>query len=803
MTECTLCELPAPGPPVEGEDGEPFCCRGCREVHDALGGREELPGAEFPAGGDGEPDPEYERPEGYETTYLRVDGMHCPTCELFLESTADGEGIATTRASYVTDTVRIDHDPERLSEADLREELSGLGYRAYARDDPLAETRSENRVLGRIVAGVLFGMMVMYLYVTIIYPTYFGGLFYDEATAAFIGEAVASPTANYFFLVVAVPTTLVLLITGGPILKGAYVSLKTRSPSMDLLVAIAALAAYVYSVVAVLAGGTHVYFDVTVAIIVVVTVGRYYKSTVKREAWETLTELTTSRVESARLYEDGSTTEVDVADLEGGQEVLVREGDRVPVDGTVAEGEATVDEAVVTGESLPVTRRAGEPVVGGSLVRSGAAVVTVGEGATSSLDRLTDVVWNLQTSTHGIQGLADRIATVFVPVVLVLAAVATAASLAFGATVGAAVLVGLTVLIVACPCSVGLATPLAVASGIREALDRGIVVFDETVFERLRDVDVVVFDKTGTITTGEMRVVDSEGPTEAFSLAAELEARSAHPIAEAIAAEFGGATATDGGVLEGSSDTEDGPRVSEFRSYATGVGGVVEGTRLLVGHPDLFAERGWRLPAGIEATVEENRRFGRLPVVVGREGRAEGVVVVGDEPRAGWEEAIDRLSARGVEVVLLTGDDESATAFFRDHPGVDHVFAGVPPEAKAETVARFRADGRVAMVGDGTNDAPALARADLGIAMGGGTALAADAADVAIVDDDLAAIETIFELSTAAGRRVRGNVGWAFFYNGVAIPLAITGLLNPLFAALAMVSSSLLVVLNSSRELLE
>ncbi len=798
MADCTLCELPVPEPPIENGDGEPFCCRGCREVHDVLGDHEEL----SDAGADGDDEPEYERPEGYETTYLRIDGMHCPTCELFLESTADGEGVSTARASYVTDTVRIDHDPGRVSESDLREELSGLGYRAYARDDPLAETRSENRVLGRIVAGVLFGMMVMYLYVTIIYPTYFGGLFYDEATAAFIGEAVASPTANYFFLVVAVPTTLVLLITGGPILKGAYVSLRTRSPSMDLLVAIAALAAYLYSVVAVLAGGTHVYFDVTVAIVVVVTVGRYYKSTVKREAWETLTELTASRVESARLYEDGSTTEVDVADLEGGQRVLVREGDRVPVDGTVEEGEATVDEAVVTGESLPVTRRPGEPVVGGSLVRSGAAVVTVGEGVTSSLDRLTDVVWNLQTSTHGIQGLADRIATVFVPVVAVLAVVATAASLVLVGDVGAAVLVGLTVLIVACPCSVGLATPLAVASGIREALGRGIVVFDETVFERLRGIDVVVFDKTGTITTGEMRVVDSEGPREAFALAAALEARSAHPIAEAIADEFGGVAATDGGVLDEPA-SEDGPRVSEFRSYATGVGGVVDGTSTLVGHPDLFADRGWRVPGEVEATVEANRQFGRLPVVVGREGRAEGVVVVGDEPRAGWEEAIDRLSARGIEVALLTGDDESATAFFRDHPGVDHVFAEVPPEGKAETVARFRADGRVAMVGDGTNDAPALARADLGIAMGGGTALAADAADVAIVDDDLAAIETIFELSAAAGRRVRGNVGWAFFYNGVAIPLAITGLLNPLFAALAMVSSSLLVVLNSSRELLE
>ncbi|WP_255191400.1 heavy metal translocating P-type ATPase [Natronobeatus ordinarius] len=821
---CTLCDLPLPKKPVENADGDAFCCTGCKEVYETLADRDDVETADVSledAREELEDGDEYERPEDYETTFLHVDGMHCPTCEVFIESAAvDDDAIATTRASYITDTVRVDHDPERVTEDDLLEGLSGLGYRAYRRDDPLAERRAEDRILGRIVVGILFGMMVMFQYVAVIYPTYFGGLFYDDRTAQLISDAIASPTATYFFLIVAVPTTLVLLITGGPILQGAYVSLKTRSPNMDLLVSIAALSAYAYSWVVVVVGGTHIYFDVTVAIIVVVTVGRYYKGTVKRDAMDRLTDLTTSRVETAHLSTaDGSTTEVDVDDLEPGDEVLVRAGERVPVDGVVADGDATIDEAVVTGESLPVTKHPGDRVVGGSLVQDGAAVVEVGDDAGSSVERITDMVWDLQSSSHGIQGLADKIATIFVPLVLVLATVVTAAYLLLTGDVGVALLVGLTVLIVSCPCSVGLATPLAVASGVKEALERGIVVFDETVFERLREVDTVIFDKTGTITTGEMRVVDADGSAELFAGAAALERRSAHPIAEAIAAEFGDggdevgdAAVADGGVVDERGDVAgDAPdgndredrRVQHFASYATGVGGEVEGTAYLVGHPDLFEERGWTIPDDVAATIDENRVFGRVPVAVGRDGRAEGVVIVGDEPREGWDDLVTRLAERGVEVVLLTGDDPRAAAFFEEHPGVAHVFADVPPEGKAETVARFQAIGGTVMVGDGTNDAPALARADLGIAMGGGTALAADAADVAIVDDDLEALETIFDLSAAAGERVKQNIGWAFFYNGVAIPLAITGLLNPLFAALAMTTSSLLVVMNSSRDLLE
>ncbi|MFW6045733.1 MAG: HAD-IC family P-type ATPase, partial [Natronomonas sp.] len=244
-------------------------------------------------------------------------------------------------------------------------------------------------------------------------------------------------------------------------------------------------------------------------------------------------------------------------------------------------------------------------------------------------------------------------------------------------------------------------------------------------------------------------------------------------------------------------------RITAFETHARGVTGSVDGIPIAVGHPSLFDDIDWVVPDGIRSRIRDERDDGRVPVAVGRDGRADGVVVVGDELRPGVDETLSWFADEDVEVVVLTGDDEQAATWFREHDHVDEVFAGVPPEAKAETVDRFSARGQTVMVGDGTNDAPALAAADLGIALGGGTAIAADAADVAIVDDDLRSIARTFELATAAGRRVKGNITWAFLYNAIAIPLAVTGLLNPLFAAVAMTSSSLLVVTNSSRQLLE
>jgi Cu2+-exporting ATPase len=835
---CALCGLPTTGIDVTDDAGTAYCCRGCRNVDAVLGDVEGVDAddvAERRAADEGTAADDATEgaggvPDGHESTFLEVRGMYCATCEAFLESVAaETDGVSDASASYVTETVRVDHDPDETTVEELADAVSGLGYSAFPKDDAFRHRQADHLETVRVAVGVLVGMMVMLQYVTIIYPTYFGGLWYDDRTAAFLADAMASTSGIYFFVIIAVLSTIVLLVTGWPILRGAYVAVRTRTPNMDLLVAIAALSAYAYSLLAVLVvPQPHVYFDVTVAIIVIVTVGSYYESSIKRRATGRLSELTAIRVDEAcRVTTDGDHEDVAVDALAGGDRVLVRAGERVPVDGEVSDGEAAVDESVVTGESVPVTKREGDRVVGGSTVTDGALTVAVAPDAASSLDRIAELVWDLQSSDHGIQGLAHRLATVFVPVVLALAVLAAAGYLLVGASPTAALLVGLTVLIVSCPCALGLATPLAVAAGIRDGLRNGIVVFDETVFERVREADTVVFDKTGTLTTGEMTVVEADAPTDLQAAAAALERRSAHPVGRAVAALTDGSGAADdgadpladGGAVGDRTATDDGgadapleprednagpgPTVEGFESHHRGVGGIVDGEAVLVGHPRLFDAKGWPVPDRVAAAAEAAQDRGHIPVVVGRDGAAEGLLAVGDRVREDWRETFDDLADRDVDVVVLTGDHERAAARFADHDAVTDVFAGVPPEGKAAAVGGLADEGETVMVGDGTNDAPALARADLGIALGSGTAIAADAADAAIVDDDLRSVETMFDLSTAAGRRVTQNIGWAFCYNGVAIPVAVAGLLNPLFAAVAMGASSLLVVGNSSRTLVD
>ncbi|MFB6304364.1 MAG: heavy metal translocating P-type ATPase, partial [Haloferacaceae archaeon] len=563
----------------------------------------------------------------------------------------------------------------------------------------------------------------------------------------------------------------------------AYVSLRAGVPNMDLLVALAAVAAYGYSTAALLLGRTEVYFDVAVVVVLAVAFGTYYEERVKRGATDRLADLARERVETARVRRGGTTETVPVEALEAGDEAVVRAGERVPADGEVIEGEATADEALVTGESRPVEKAPGDDAVGGSRLLTGG--VTVRVAGTSTLDRIVDRLWRIQSAGAGPGRLADRLAAAFVPLVVGLAALAAGGHLLAGAAPTAAFLTGLTVLVVACPCALGLATPLAVASGVRAALDRGVVVTDGSAFERASAVDVVALDKTGTLTTGDLAVVESAGDDRALALAGAVEAYVDHPVADAVAAHAG-------------ADADS--AVESVERLRRGAAGVVDGERVLVGHPDLFADRGYEVPERFADRAAEARAAGAVPTLVGRAGTVRGVLIAADRPRPGWERAVERL-ADGARVIVLTGDDPAAAARFRDHPAVDGVFADLPPEGKVGTVERLRAAGTVAMVGDGINDAPALAAADLALAVGGGAALATDAADAVLTADDLAAVPDALDTLAATRRRVRTNLAWAFCYNAVAVPLAVAGVLNPLFAAAAMAGSSLLVVGNSARPL--
>ncbi|SEG52980.1 Cu2+-exporting ATPase [Halobellus limi] len=872
---CSLCDLPTPDPPLTGEDvGGTYCCRGCLEVSRALGGPEaaadaaesDLAGAlgaeeaGIPAGtgtdgaADADPPEGADPPEDAEQTYLSVDGMHCATCETFIESTSEkDDGVYAAEASYATDMLSVTYDPERTDVDELGDHLGRYGYDV---DDPEATTDDDRSGLASfLIGGGVFGMMVMVWYAVFLYPTYLG----FEPLVDLGGFDGLYVLGNVWVM-----SSIVLFYTGYPILRGAYVSVRAGQPNMDLLVALAAVAAYVFSVGAMLAGRTHVYFDVSVAIVLVVTVGNYYEDRIKRGAASRLTDLTSARVEDAtRLRPDGATETVPVEDLTSGDRVLVRPGERIPVDGVVADGSAAVDESLVTGESLPDRRVPGDDVLGGTVVTDDPITVEVGETADSTLDRLVERLWRIQSSRSGAQRLADKLATVFVPLVLTLAALTTAGLLATGAPLAASVLTGLTVLVVSCPCALGLATPLAVAAGVRDAADAGIVVGSDAVFEEVPDADVVVFDKTGTLTDGRMRVVDVRGEDRsgdagspqrvgaapdggevdralgdhgdrdvesgfddredgesaadfedsegafgvgdpdggvavALELAAAVERYDSHPIAGAVV-EAGPEALPD------VRDPETHPKGVTGDVDLTNYGGPAAGregeTEIAVGHPDLLKSRGMEIPDGLATSANAVRADGRVPALVGWGGRARALLAVGDAPRTEWDRVVTDLGGDR-EIVVLTGDDERAAAQFERHPAVDEVFAGVPPEAKAETVGRLRDRGTVAMVGDGSNDAPALATADVGIALGSGTDLAGSAADAVIVDRGLDAVSDVFDVAGGTHRRIRENLGWAFVYNLVAVPLAIAGLLNPLLAAVAMGASSLLVVTNSSRSIL-
>ena len=807
MSGCTLCDLGLPADPVTDEAvaGE-YCCRGCLEVARTLDDAD--PAATDPeaveretavADADGE------------VAYLSVDGMHCSTCEVFLESTAtDCDGIEAAAASYATDTMQVVYDDEALTASELADRLSVAGYEASQRSvTDRQEAASPTATF--LVGGGFFGMMTMLWYVLFIYPQHFG--FAPVVEFGAFGRLYLLGQLWLF-------ASIVLFYTGFPLLRGAYVSLRAGQPNMDLLVSLAAVSAYLYSSAVTVLGGIDVYFDVTVAIVLAVTAGNYYERGVKREAVDLLSDLTGASVETARTR-DGEQVPIDA--VTPGTELLVRPGERIPLDGTVVEGVAAVDEALVTGESLPVTRRPGDEVVGGGIVTDAPVVVEVGADATSTLDRIVGLLWSVQTARPGVQRLADRLATVFVPVVVTVAVLAAGATLFLGGTPTSALLVGLTVLVVSCPCALGLATPLAVAAGVQRAAEDGIVVASETLFETLPETDVVAIDKTGTLTSGRMTVretlVDDEA---AIERAAALERYATHPVADAIVAHAAAAAGDEGAVPVGdegaatpggeSVASDGGPRVrfdgerpaldaESVTVEPTGVVGPIDGQRTVVGHPDRLAEAGLTIPDRYAERAAEATAAGAVPVLIGWDGRCRGLFVVGDEPRATWQDTVAALSEGDRDVVVLTGDDEAAAASFAEHPDVDEVFAGLPPDGKVAAIRRLRDRGRVAMIGDGANDAPALAAADVGIAIAGGTSLPADAADAVVTDGRLAPVPTLFDLAAGTRRRVRQNLVWALCYNAVAIPLAAAGLLNPLFAALAMAASSTLVVLNSGRRL--
>lgn len=819
MADCSLCGLPTADSPITGtEEAAVYCCVGCRNVAEVL---DETPTPqqqtptdrhtdEIPTPGvTGETNAE--KNEHVEETFVAIDGMHCTTCETFIHhQAASTPGIIDIEASYATETARVKYDPRKIDRDDIPPALSGYGYSAAFKHEQ-DESPTDQPTKHRLLVGLILGMLVMPWYIFFLYPSYAGietGILTADMTTA---AGLYLPMG-----IIAILTSGVVFFTGWPILRGAWVSLKARQPNMDLLLSIAILAAFSYSLIALTQGSIHLYFDVAIAIVLVVTAGGYYENKLKQDANSRIADLTAAHVDKAtRRRSDGETETVSVDSLDPGDEVLVKPGQRIPIDGRVTEGTAAVDEAIITGESLPVTKQPGDQVVGGAVVTDTPLIITVAEEADSTLDRITCLLWAAQSNRHSVQRFTDRLATVFVPLVFVIAASVTIWGYLTHGRPAPAILAGLTVLVAACPCAMGLATPLAVAAGLRDALTHGMVVTSGALFETAPTIDTIVFDKTGTLTTGDLTVKAVHGSPEAVQAAAVVEQRSAHPIASAIT-EYARTTPDGGRLVDSASQLESslleqqsGAAISEFERYpGKGVGGRIaidDATHepgeisILVGTPTLIETHCSDIPKELKKPIQRATANGDLPVVIGYDGEPAAVITIGDQQRDGWTNIL--TDAAEHEIIILTGDESNAATQFTEHPAVDEVFTGVPPDGKVETIRRLSRNRTVAMVGDGTNDAPALATADVGIALDG-TARAADAADVVVYNGGLDDVPKTFSLATATRRRIRENVGWALCYNGIAIPLAAIGVLNPLFAAVAMAFSSILVVWNSKRTLL-
>ncbi len=708
-----------------------------------------------------------------------VRGMTCGSCASRVQRTLGKQpGVERAEVNFATATAHVvlaeqPADPEALRAAvanagyglELPEAETGAEHPEVERDQEAAAQRSW---LWRVIVAWPLGLATMYL--------------------AFWVHQDWSPWAQ---LVLATP---VQFVVGWPFLREAGRRARRLSANMDTLIAMGTLTAYTFSVVVLLRGGTELYFETAALLIAFLVLGRYFEVRARRRAGKAIRALLELGAKDARVIRGGVEVMVPAEQVRVGDLLRIRPGEKVPTDGEVVDGSSAVDESMLTGESVPVDKVPGEKVAGATVNTSGVLTVrATAIGSDTALAQIVSLVSSAQAGKGQAERLADRISAVFVPSVIVIALLTFGGWWLLSGDALAGLIPAVAVLIVACPCALGLATPVAIMVGTGRGASLGILIKGVEVLERTRKITTVVFDKTGTLTRGEMALTDTEvgagtDPGELLRRAGAVEADSEHPIGQAIVA----AAREEHGPL---------PAVTGFESLAGhGVRAEVEDKTVWVGRRKLAAEAGLVLPDELAAAASRLEAQGRTAVFVGWDGQVRGVLAVADTLKDGAADTVAELHRMGLKVAMITGDNARTAAAIADRVGIDTVLAEVLPADKQSEVTRLQAAGEVvAMVGDGVNDAPALVAADLGIAIGTGTDVAIESSDLTLIRGELSGVPTAIRLSRRTYRTIWQNLGWAFVYNVALIPLAAFGLLNPIFAGAAMGFSSVSVVTNSLR----
>ncbi|WP_249643802.1 heavy metal translocating P-type ATPase [Nocardia sputi] len=739
-------------------------------------------------------------PAGVRQVELSIAGMTCASCPPRIERRlAKLDGVTAT-VNFATGKAKVSY-PETVPESDLIDAVAEAGYTATiprsqtaavpcGADDVDEYDEHTRSVRQRMLVSLVLAVPVTVL--AMVPPLQFTNW-------------------QWLSLTLAAP---VVVWGAWPFHRAAWANLKHATATMDTLISVGVLAAFGWSLFALFLGdagtpglrhsfsltvergmaGQNIYLEVAAVLTTAILAGRFFEARARRRVGAALRALLELGAKDVAVLRDGREERIPIDQLGVGDRFVVRPGEKIATDGVVSDGNSAVDASMLTGESMPVEVGPGDPVVGATVNAGGRLVVRATRiGADTQLAQMAKLVEEAQNGKAQVQRLADRVSAVFVPIVIALAIGTLLIWFAVGAGVAFAFSTAVAVLIIACPCGLGLATPTALLVGTGRAAQLGILIKGPEVLESTRRIDTVVLDKTGTVTTGKMTLLQVHAgaevdETEVLRLAGALEDASEHPIARAIAS---GAAERVGAL----------PAVADFANLeGLGVQGTADGRAVLVGRTTLLGQRGIELPAGLRAVKERAESQGRTAVVVAWEGTAQAVLVVADTVKPTSAQAVRGLRALGLRPVLLTGDNSTAARAIAAEVGITEVIAEVLPKDKVDIVKQLQDEGRVvAMVGDGVNDAAALARADLGLAMGTGTDVAIEASDLTLVRGDLMAAVDAIRLARRTLRTIKGNLFWAFAYNVAALPLAAIGLLNPLIAGSAMAFSSVFVVSNSLR----